>query len=273
MIVAEELDVPWRQVRVVQAPLDPRFGGQFTGGSTGVSENWDSAPARRGGCPLCTPVTPPPRAGAWSASACRTDQGVVVHSRDRPAPVVRRARRRRRVHPGPRAGPAQAGRRTSARSARACLTSTPRRSRVEPSGTASTSFDPGWSSQRSSHAPFGSRIAAVDETQARAVPGVRRGGPHRPARQPHRASRGRCRHRRQHVGCVRGEPSVEGHVDRSGRRRRAPPRSRPRFAPGSISQVNAFAMMATWTPPSGRPRKRSMSSTRFRSSRTCRWSL
>src|SRR3954453_9207175 len=40
MIVAEELDVPWRQVRVVQAPLDRRFGGQFTGGSTGISENW-----------------------------------------------------------------------------------------------------------------------------------------------------------------------------------------------------------------------------------------
>ena len=36
MIVAEELDVPWRQVNVVQAPLDSAFGAQFTGGSTGV---------------------------------------------------------------------------------------------------------------------------------------------------------------------------------------------------------------------------------------------
>ena len=40
MMVAEELDVAWQQVRVVQAPLDRKYGGQFTGGSTGVSSNW-----------------------------------------------------------------------------------------------------------------------------------------------------------------------------------------------------------------------------------------
>ena len=42
LIVAEELDVPWERVRVVQADLDEaRYGEQFSGGSTGISENWE----------------------------------------------------------------------------------------------------------------------------------------------------------------------------------------------------------------------------------------
>ena len=41
LLVAEELDVPWQRVRVVQAGLDPRYGDQGAGGSTAVSENWN----------------------------------------------------------------------------------------------------------------------------------------------------------------------------------------------------------------------------------------
>src|SRR5512143_3574275 len=36
MLVAEELEVPWEQIRVVQGDLDPKFGEQFAGGSAVV---------------------------------------------------------------------------------------------------------------------------------------------------------------------------------------------------------------------------------------------
>jgi isoquinoline 1-oxidoreductase beta subunit len=46
-IIAEELEVDWKQVQVEQGVLDGRFGSQFAGGSTGVKENY--AALRRAG--------------------------------------------------------------------------------------------------------------------------------------------------------------------------------------------------------------------------------
>ncbi len=42
MILAEELDLPWEKVTVEQAPLDPRMGAQFAGGSMSVTTNYQT---------------------------------------------------------------------------------------------------------------------------------------------------------------------------------------------------------------------------------------
>ena len=172
MIIAEELDVAWRNVRVVQAPLDRTFGGQFTGGSTGISENWMAL--RQAGA-VARHALVAAAAARWQVdpATCRTESGVVIH-----------AATRRRLGYGDLAADAA----TVAVPADVPLK---RPTDFHLLGTRVPNVDAapitrgtqrfGLDVSRSGmviasivHAPFGARIVDVDDAAALAIPGVRR---------------------------------------------------------------------------------------------------
>jgi isoquinoline 1-oxidoreductase beta subunit len=87
MLLAEELQVDPRRVRVVQAPSDPVYvntmiGAQITGGSTSIREAW--MPLRQAGAAARTMLVGA-AAARWNvpASECRAENGVVTHGTKR----------------------------------------------------------------------------------------------------------------------------------------------------------------------------------------------
>jgi len=79
MIIAEELDVKWEQVTVVQGDLNPAYGRQFSVGSQSTVANY--AAMRRAGA-AARAVLIEAAAQEWnvSASECTTADGVVTHA-------------------------------------------------------------------------------------------------------------------------------------------------------------------------------------------------
>jgi isoquinoline 1-oxidoreductase subunit beta len=78
ILIAEELDVDWSTVRVVQADFAAKYGDQFTGGSSAI---WDHfTPLRQAGA-AARALLITAAANRWSVNAdtCSTERGTVIH--------------------------------------------------------------------------------------------------------------------------------------------------------------------------------------------------
>ena len=78
MVVAECLNVDWKNVTVEQAPLDDRYGRQVVGGSRGTPDGWDDL--RIAGTAACYLLTAA-AAKEWdlSPAECIASKGSIIH--------------------------------------------------------------------------------------------------------------------------------------------------------------------------------------------------
>src|SRR6185503_1664717 len=78
MLIAEELDVEWKDVKIVRTGVDNKYGTQFTGGSTATPNNWE--PMRQvGGAARHMLIAAAAQAWGVDMSECSTASGRVLH--------------------------------------------------------------------------------------------------------------------------------------------------------------------------------------------------
>jgi isoquinoline 1-oxidoreductase beta subunit len=79
MVIAEQLEVPWRDVRVVQADLDPAaYGSQGAGGSTSTPTNYENF-HRLGAAARMMLVQAAAETWGVPVAQCSAEKGAVVH--------------------------------------------------------------------------------------------------------------------------------------------------------------------------------------------------
>jgi len=78
MLAADELDVDWSAVRIVQAPADSKYGNQVTGGSLSIRYYYEGM--RKAGA-VARQMLMDAAAQFWGVEAdgCRTEAGYVIH--------------------------------------------------------------------------------------------------------------------------------------------------------------------------------------------------
>ena len=177
MLLAEELEVDLRQVRLEHAPPDdalyaePFFGVQETGGSTSVRGNWE--PLRRAGATARSMLVSA-AAETWQvpASACRAASGAVIHGPTGRSLTYGALVDRAAILSVPRNVPLKDPKDFKLIGTSAKRLDTP--DKVD--GTAQFGIDvrlPGMKFAAVAACPvFGGKLASVDDTKAKAIPGV-----------------------------------------------------------------------------------------------------
>jgi hypothetical protein len=79
MLVADEMDIEWDNVRLEQALADSRFGDQITGGSRSISSYYNSM-RKAGAAARQMLVNAASKMWGIDAEGCWTEAGYVVHS-------------------------------------------------------------------------------------------------------------------------------------------------------------------------------------------------
>jgi len=174
MLIAEELDVDWKTVRVRQPEqLEPKYLDQFTGGSAGISDSWE--PLRRAGA-AAREVLIAAAAEKWQVPSadCRSDRGAVLHP-----PSGRRVDYRELVARASELKPREKPALKSAGDFRIAEKPTPTVDLAEiVTGRITYGLDvrlPGMLHAVVERCPvFGGKVARFDASRALAVPGVRK---------------------------------------------------------------------------------------------------